>query len=109
MIQLVLTTFPSPVQARRTARQLVQARLAACGTLLPRAISIYTWNGNLEENRECLLLLKTTSDYVERLQAAIQRMHPYSVPEILSFEADSCLAAYAAWVKQSLATQSEGA
>jgi|SRR5205085_5100740 len=107
MIRLVLTTFPNSVQARQTARQLVQARLAACGTLLPGAISIYTWDGNLEENRECLLLLKTTADCVERLQVEIQRMHPYDVPEILSFEADFCLAAYAVWIKQSC-TQSEG-
>jgi len=107
MIRLVLTTFPSSVQARQTARQLVQARLAACGTVLPGAISIYTWNGNLEENRECLLLLKTTTDCVERLQVEIQRMHPYNVPEILSFKADSCFAAYAVWIRQSC-TQSEG-
>jgi periplasmic divalent cation tolerance protein len=107
MIRLVLTTFPSPVQARQTARQLVKARLAACGTVLPGAISIYTWNGNLEENQECLLLLKTTTDCVERLQVEIQRMHPYNVPEILSFKADSCFAAYTVWIKQSC-TQSEG-
>jgi|SRR6185437_9557781 len=101
MIRLVLTTFPSSTQARQIARQLIQARLAACGTLLPKAVSVYIWNGNLEENQECLLLLKTTANCVERLQTEIQKVHPYSVPEILSFEADCCLAAYAMWIKQS--------
>ena len=101
MIQLVLTTFPSVSQAGTIARQLVRARLAACATLVPGVTSIYTWNESLEEQQECLLMLKTTRDCVKKLQIEIRKLHPYEVPEILLFEVNSCLSAYTEWVKYS--------
>lgn len=101
MIQLVLTTFPSAEQAKKTVQQLVKARLAACGTLFPGATSIYTWNGNVEEHQECLLILKTTTDCAKKLQIEIRRMHPYEVPEILLCKVHSYLAAYAQWINHS--------
>jgi periplasmic divalent cation tolerance protein len=98
MIQLVLTTFPDAEQARRAAHQLVTAQLAACGTVLPAATSIYIWNGALEETSECLLLLKTTAECVNDLQLELLKIHPYEVPEILSFTANFSHAPYAEWV-----------
>lgn len=98
MIHLVLTTFPDAEQAQQAARQLVTAQLAACGTVLPSATSIYIWEGALEENSECLLLLKTTAHCVDALREEIVKIHSYKIPEIISFAADSCLSAYQEWV-----------
>ncbi len=98
MIRLVLTTFPDIEQAKQATRQLVNAKLAACGTILPAVTSIYIWEGTLEEASECLLLLKTTADRVQELQTELLKMHPYEVPEIVSIAPDSFHKAYAEWV-----------
>lgn len=98
MIQLVLTTFPDAEQAKKAAHHLVKTRLAACGTLLPTATSVYIWKETLEESQECLLLLKTTVDCVKNLHAELLKIHPYEVPEIVSFAAENCHPGYAKWV-----------
>ncbi len=105
MIRLILTTFPDADHAQRVAHQLVTAQLAACGTILPNATSIYIWKEALEETSECLLLLKTTVDRVDDLHRELLKIHPYEVPEILSFVADSSHAPYAEWVARQCARE----
>ncbi|PWU10960.1 MAG: divalent-cation tolerance protein CutA [Verrucomicrobia bacterium] len=98
MIRLVLTTFPDVEQAKQVTRQLVNGKLAACGTILPAATSIYIWEGVQEEASECLLLLKTSADRAQDLQTELLKLHPYEVPEIVSIATDSCHHPYAEWV-----------
>ncbi len=100
MIRLVLTTFPDVEQARKVAHQLINAELAACVTFLPAALSVYIWKGKPEETEECLLLLKTTAERFKDLYTELLKIHPYEVPEVISFDADFCHPDYAKWVKE---------
>ncbi|HYS83341.1 MAG TPA: divalent-cation tolerance protein CutA, partial [Anaeromyxobacteraceae bacterium] len=55
---VVLVTAPSPDEAARIARVLVEEKLAACGNVLPGVRSIYRWQGKLCDEQEALLVLK---------------------------------------------------
>ena len=55
-ILLVLTTLPDRAQAEALGTALVDARHAACATVLPGARSIYRWQGVVETADEALLL-----------------------------------------------------
>ncbi len=57
---VVLVTAPDAEVAARLARTLVEDRLAACGNVLPGLRSIYRWEGQVHDEPEALLLLKTT-------------------------------------------------
>ncbi len=99
-VLLVLVTTPSPEVAAGLARALVEARLAACGSVLPGIHSIYRWEGRVEEAGEALLLLKTTRERFAALREELLRRHPYAVPEILALPVEQGSAAYLAWLAE---------
>jgi len=95
-MRLVLSSCP-PGDADRLAAALVQARVAACVSIVPGALSRYHWQGAVATEPESLLLCKVPADRVDALTAELQRLHPYTVPEILVLAAESAVQAYAAW------------
>ena len=84
-MRMVIVTIPKE-QAATLGRVVVEERLAACANIIPAIHSIYTWKGAVEEAEEAMVFLKTTAELQERLTARIRSLHPYEVPEIISFE-----------------------
>jgi periplasmic divalent cation tolerance protein len=99
---LVLTTLESEKEALAMASTLVEERLAACGTLLRGAKSIYRWKGKIERAGEVALLLKTLPGRLRALERRIRELHPYDVPEVLSWRAEVGNPAYLAWLRESV-------
>ena len=100
---VVLVTCPSAAEARRIARAVVEARLAACVNILPGAvISIYRWKGKVESAKERLLLIKTSRKLLAKLRAAIERLHSYDVPEFIALPVAAGSPAYLAWIEENL-------
>lgn len=95
---LVLTMFPDATQAREAARALVSEQLAACANILPGATSIYVWQGEQTESEETLVLFKTRRAAYAALEARLQTLHPYEVPEIVAVNLAAGLPAYLDWV-----------
>lgn len=104
---LVLTTLGSKQDAQSLVRRLVDERLVACGTIAENALSIYEWQGKLEETEEVLVLLKTRNGLWERLRTAIEELHPYDVPELLAISVDRGLPAYLAWLADQTTQESQ--
>lgn len=95
---VVLVTAPDAEVAARLARTLVEDRLAACGNVLPGLRSIYRWEGQVHDEPEALLLLKTTRARFEALREAVLRLHPYQVPEVIALPVEAGSAPYLAWL-----------
>jgi periplasmic divalent cation tolerance protein len=96
---VVLTTVASDEQAVALVRALLDRGLVACGTVLPGARSLYRWEGKLADEREAVVLLKTTRARVSALEAAFAELHPYTTPELLAVGVAAGLARYVAWVE----------
>jgi periplasmic divalent cation tolerance protein len=99
---LVFSTFPDADTARRVGRVLVEEKLAACVNILPQIESIYRWKGAIETASEVPALIKSTTWRYQILEARIRELHPYEVPEIVSFRMDSGLIEYIRWIEQSV-------
>ncbi|MBZ5662683.1 MAG: divalent-cation tolerance protein CutA [Acidobacteriia bacterium] len=100
---VVLVTCGSAAEARRIARAVVQARLAACVNILPGAVtSIYRWKGKVESASERLLLIKTSKKQLAKLRAAVVRMHSYDVPEFIALPIAAGSPAYLDWIEENL-------
>ncbi len=84
------------------ARSLVSAKLAACGTAVPGAVSYYRWKSKVRRSREVLLFVKTSRSVWPRLLAYLKKNHPYDVPEILAIPASKGSREYLAWLEKSL-------
>jgi periplasmic divalent cation tolerance protein len=95
---MAFTTLESPDAARVLVERLVEQRIVACGTIVPAATSVYRWEGTITAASEALVLLKTTRDRWPALRAAVDRDHPYRVPELLAVPVVGGLPAYLAWV-----------
>lgn len=100
---VVLVTCSSPAEARRIARAVVDARLAACVNILPGAVtSIYRWKGKVESAKERLLLIKTSRKRLTKLRAAVERLHSYDVPEFIALPIAAGSPAYLDWIEENL-------
>ena len=95
---VVLTSLANELDARALVTALVSERLIACGTLLPTARSIYRWEGELTEEGEVVVLLKTDASQWEALCRAVRERHPYQVPELLALPVERGLDVYLSWL-----------
>lgn len=97
-VLLVLCTFPDAAAAKRIARALIEQKLAACANITATVESVYRWEGKVEEASEVMVILKTTSERFEQLQAKLRELHPYEVPEIIAWPLSRGLPEYLRWV-----------
>lgn len=97
-VLIVFSTFPDEAAAHAAASRLIEARHAACISILPRITSIYRWQGQTEHAQEVLAMIKTTRDRYPQLESALKACHPYELPEILAVAADAGLPGYLQWV-----------
>ena len=81
----VMAAAASSDSAKSIAKRLLEKRLAACINIIPAAESLYILNGEINECREALLIIKTRSDKFEALTEEIKKLHSYDIPEILKF------------------------
>jgi periplasmic divalent cation tolerance protein len=95
---LVLTTLPDQDAARKLARQLVEARLAACVNVLAPCTSIYRWQGALNEDGEVPVIIKTAAENYGRVETFVRERHPYELPELVAIDIANGLPDYLAWV-----------
>lgn len=81
------------------AHQLVEQRLAACVNVLPPMLSVYRWQGQVQQAQEVQALIKTCAGRLEALTATIVQLHPYELPEILAISPGAGLPAYLDWIR----------
>ena len=101
-VVLVLTTIAAEADGAALARALVDERLAACVNVLPAMTSVYRWKGQVEQDREQQVIIKTTRDRLAALEARVRDLHSYELPEFLVIAAGGGSEAYLAWVRESI-------
>lgn len=99
---IVLVTCGSLAEAKKLARALVEARLAACGNILTGVRSIYRWKGKVESAGETLVILKTSRPRFVALRREVERLHSYDTPEIVALPITAGARKYLAWIEDSL-------
>jgi len=95
---VVLVTVPDADCGERIARALLDERLAACVNRIGPIRSLFRWEGKIDAADEHLLVIKARRDAFDRLAAAVARLHPYQVPEILQLPVLGGAASYLRWL-----------
>ena len=98
---VVFITAPSEDEAARIARALVESRLAACVNIVKNIRSIYSWQGNIEDDSEVLMLAKTRMDLFHELSNKTKELHSYDVPEIIALPIIDGAEDYIKWLNDS--------
>src|SRR3954452_6269475 len=100
-VLVAFCTVPDGEVANRIVTELVEAKLAACGNILPPVRSVYRWQGKVESADEVLVIFKVPSDRYPDFEARLRALHPYDVPEIIAFPLTKGLPEYLSWVRES--------
>ena len=98
---VVLITAPQD-KGQELADFIINSKLGACVNLVSEVDSIYWWKGNVEKDKECLLIVKTSAERFGRLLEEVKSRHPYTVPEIIALPIIAGNEDYLKWIEESL-------
>ncbi len=87
-------------EARRIGRTLVEEKLAACANILPIE-SIYRWKGNVEEEGEVAMFVKTRAELADEVIRRVKELHSYEVPCIVALPITKGNPDYLKWIEES--------
>ena len=99
---VILVTASSRRECRKIARHLVESKLAACVNMTAAVESIYHWEGKIADEKEYVLLIKSTRELFPEIKAEIAKLHSYTVPEIICLPIIDGSADYLQWVSESV-------
>ena len=94
---ILVTTFGQRRQAEDVVAQLVQKNLAVCGEIGAGLTSYYRWEGKVECDDEVAVTLKIRDDRYEECLTYLRDLHPYQVPQLLSWPVTHVNDRYGRW------------
>ena len=97
---LLITTVPNRLAAERIAKELIEMKLAACVSI-KEIKSVYKWQGNIEENIEFEITIKSLPENLKELTLILKEKITYEVPELIYkiFDSED---SYFKWIKNSI-------
>lgn len=87
-------------QALGIAHELLVQKLIACANILDNVTSLYHWQGEIQQDKEVLLLAKTTIAKSQAAIAAARKAHSHEIPCITLLPVNGGNSDYLAWVKK---------
>jgi len=96
---VVITTCGSTEEGEKLASEIVAGKLAAC-VQLSSITSYYTWEGKINRDPECKLVIKTRKALYDQLERFIKEHHRYNVPEIIELPIQAGSKEYLAWIDE---------
>ena len=96
---LVLTTCASAAEAEGLAKALVERRLAACVNLVRDVMSTYRWQDAVQQERETLLVIKTTETRLAAVEQTIKERSSYELPEVVAVPVTGGSSKYLDWLQ----------
>jgi periplasmic divalent cation tolerance protein len=104
---VVLVTCATRREGLHIARRLVERRLAACVNVFETPVrSVYRWKGKIEQGSEFLVLIKSSEERLAALQAEVERLHSYDIPEFIALPIVGGSRSYLSWLGDCLLAKS---
>ena len=99
-VLLLITTVPSQLFAEQIAKELIEKKLAACVSI-KEIKSIYKWQGNIEENKEFEITIKSLPENLNELILILKEKISYEIPQLIYkiFDSEN---SYFQWMKKSI-------
>ena len=97
-IIVVYCTVPSKKIAKDITRVIMKHKLAACVSMIENVKSVFSWDGEICEEKEILMMIKTRRTNYGKVKLVIEDIHSYSVPEIIALPVVDCSEDYLKWL-----------
>ena len=105
---IINCTVENKKTALEIAKVLVQKKLIACCSIIPSVISVYEWKGELNQDNEVLMVMKTETELFGLIEKEIKSMHSYELPEIICIPINNGSRKYLDWVDEQTINIKEG-
>lgn len=102
MYSLIYITTSESSESKKIARTLLEEKLVACTNIIPQINSLYLWKGEIEEDEESILIVKTKDDKVDQVIKRVEELHSYETPCILQLEVKNGSECYLQWMEDEL-------
>lgn len=86
--------------AKDITKIILKHKLAACVNLIPNIKSVFSWDGEICEEKEILMMIKTRRANYGKIKLLIEEIHPYEVPEVIALPIVDCSEEYLKWLVQ---------
>ena len=103
-VLVVLCTCPDEATATGIATALLAAELAACVNCVAGIRSMYRWAGQIRDDTEVLLVIKTRAARYGALETLVRARHPYELPELIALPVVAGSRDYLNWIAQATGT-----
>ncbi len=100
----VYTTTANREEAQRIAKILVERELVACAQI-SGIESFYRWDAETRNDHEYQLVLKTTEERYQAVEAAIGELHTYTLPAIYAVAIEHIYQPFAQWINECTGTR----
>ena len=97
-IIVINCTVPNKKIAKDITKILMKHKLAACVSMVENVKSIFSWEGEICEEKEILMMIKTRRANYGKIKLVIEDLHTYSVPEIIALPIVDCSEDYLKWI-----------
>ena len=97
---IVLITALNEDECAKIGRALVEENLAACANIIKGVRSIYRWRGDVFDEGECMMVVKTVRANFGRLEKRVRGLHSYELPEIIALPIVKGFEPYLRWVEE---------
>ena len=94
----IYVTASSPKEAKNIAEIVIREKLAACANIISGVSSIFMWQGEVCEESESAIILKTVPALIDKLTRRIKEMHSYECPCIVALEIVGGNTDYTDWI-----------
>ncbi len=91
-------TVPDKRIAKDIAKCILKYKMAGCVSAIERVESLFSWDGEIEKEKEVLLTIKTLRCNFDKIKTLITELHPYNVPEIIALPIVECSKEYLQWL-----------
>ncbi|MFH1161944.1 MAG: divalent-cation tolerance protein CutA [Candidatus Jorgensenbacteria bacterium] len=98
----VYTTCRDVNQAKDLGKRIIKARVASCVNIWPIE-SVYTWEGEVKEDQEAALLIKTNEPKVADLEMFLVKNHTYTTPLVATVNVHRLNREYKEWMSTVIA------
>ena len=95
---IIYCTVPNKNEGKEIAKALVEHKMVACVNIIDKVESVFSWDGKITEEKEAMLMIKTRKDLFNNVNQIIQKLHSYTVPEVIAIPIIEADDTYLKWI-----------
>lgn len=96
---VIYCTVPNKKEGKLIAKALIENNTAACVNIIDKIESVFSWNGEMMEEKEAMMIIKTKKEMFANVSHIIHKLHSYNVPEIIAIPIVQADETYLKWIE----------